>query len=201
MSHKPSIDYVFRHQHKPKKTPLMCQSSRRFPSDHTGRTSSRCVCPSGRWYNLPEFKINVIFFFFLFLFFVECNLICFPSVALCRCRSSHRLHRRARSQELPPEETPQTQVQPQGQAGTSRARHGGIQVGRGDRRWSRHERPQATQWVLMKCMRESITFVIWNQLGDVQRQFVNHSSRDVSVLSVKDVVTQSERGGLGGVGS
>ena len=141
------------------------------------------------------------FFFSFSFFFVECNLICFPSVALCRCRSSHRLHRRARSQELPPEETPQTQVQPQGQAGTSRARHGGIQVGRGDRRWSRHERPQATQWVLMKCMRESITFVIWNQLGDVQRQFVNHSSRDVSVLSVKDVVTQWERGGLGGVGS
>ena len=70
MSHKPSIDYVFRHQHKPKKTPLMCQSSRRFPSDHTGRTSSRCVCPSGRWYNLPEFKINVIFFFFSFSFFL-----------------------------------------------------------------------------------------------------------------------------------
>lgn len=62
--------------------------------------------------------------------FCDCDTTCDPSVMLCRGRSPHCVHWRACSQELPPEEAPQTQVQPQGEAGTGRAQHGGIQVRR-----------------------------------------------------------------------
>lgn len=76
--------------------------------------------------------------------FCDCNTTCDPSVMLCHGRSPHCVHWRARSQELPPEEAPQTQVQPQGEAGTARAQHGGIQV---RRRWIQRKYPQTSEWV------------------------------------------------------
>lgn len=93
---------------------LICQSnltiSEHFTTHRTRSTSLPVVfCPSSGGRDYQRSRINVISF-------CECNLTSIPTppfLLYCVCgRSPHCVHRCACSQELPPEETPPTQVQP-----------------------------------------------------------------------------------------
>lgn len=76
-------------------------------------------------------------------FVTHLALLSLPFV-LCLGRSPHCVHWRARSKELPPEEAPQTQVQPQGETGADGAQFRGSQV----RRWRiQCKHPQTSEWV------------------------------------------------------
>lgn len=123
-------------------------------------------------------------------FVTHLALLSLPFV-LCLGRSPHCVHWRARSKELPPEEAPQTQVQPQGETGADGAQFRGSQV----RRWRiQCKHPQTSEWVRLHQRIVCVCVCVYLRVGGwvYSKQPVNHSLQDIRVSFVEEAKRSCE---------